>query len=56
MMSTSRMPGTAVIVVRPGARSAAAISLSTLFLAPVMKTSPASLVLPATLIRSIAAW
>ncbi len=44
-----------MIVVRPGASSAAAINLSTLFFAPVICTSPTSRVAPATLIRSIAA-
>ena len=41
MISTSRMCGTSVSVVRPSASSAAAISLSTLFFAPVTRTSPA---------------
>ena len=48
MISTSRMCGTSVSVVRPSASSAAAITLSTLFLAPVTRTSPASRAPPTT--------
>ncbi len=40
MTSTSRMSGTLVMVVRPGASSAAAISFSTLFFAPPTGTLP----------------
>ncbi len=54
MISTSRMSGTSVSVVRPSASSAAAISLSTLFFAPVTRTSPASRAPPTTRNRSIA--
>ncbi len=48
MISTSRMCGTSVSVVRPSASSAAAITLSTLFFAPVTRTSPASRAPPTT--------
>ncbi len=46
------MSGTSRRVVVPSASSAAAISLSTLFLAPVTRTSPASRAPPTTLNRS----
>ncbi len=42
MYSTSRMSGTSCSVVVPSASRDAAMSLSTLFLAPVTRTSPAS--------------
>ncbi len=48
MISTSMIRGTLVRVVRPSASSAAAITLSTLFLAPVTRTSPASRAPPTT--------
>src|SRR5690242_11895513 len=48
MIATSRISGTSVIVVVPGASSAAAISLSTLFFAPGTVTSPASRAPPVT--------
>src|SRR3954468_12401841 len=40
MIETSRMSGTSSMEVRPGASSAAAISLSALFFAPVTLTRP----------------
>src|SRR3954465_11560535 len=40
MIETSRMSGTSSSVVRPGASSAAAISFSALFFAPVLRTRP----------------
>src|SRR3712207_1748002 len=48
MIATSRMSGTSSSVVRPDARSAAAISLRALFLAPVTRTRPASVAPPVT--------
>src|SRR5947207_11675012 len=48
MISVSRMRGTSVITVRPSASSDAAIILSTLFLAPVTRTSPTSRAPPTT--------
>ena len=42
MYSTSRMSGTSCSTVVPSASSAAAMSLRTLFFAPVTRTSPAS--------------
>jgi len=53
MIVTSRISGTEVSVVRPSASNEAAISLSTLFLAPVTVTSPASRAPPTTRKRSI---
>src|SRR5262245_19352562 len=46
--------GTFRIVVRPGARSAAAMCLSAAFLAPATRTDPVSLAPPVTRRRSIA--
>ncbi len=48
MVVTSLIAGRLLIVVSPGAMSAAAISLSTLFLAPTTATSPDSLAPPVT--------
>src|SRR4051812_42859746 len=48
MIVTSRMSGTSSIVVRPGASSAAAISLRALFFAPVTRTRPVRAVPPVT--------
>src|SRR4051794_9623392 len=48
MIGTSMMSGTLVRVVVPSASSAAAITLSTLFLAPVTVTSPVSWAPPYT--------
>src|ERR687893_96435 len=48
MIVTSRMSGTSSSVVRPGASSAAAMSLRALFLAPVTRTRPASVAPPVT--------
>jgi hypothetical protein len=42
MSGTSRISGQFVMTVRPSASSAAAISLSTLFLAPTTSTAPVS--------------
>jgi hypothetical protein len=55
MMSTSRIAGTWLMVLRPGASSAAAMSLSTLFFAPVTRTSPANRAPPITRMRSTGA-
>ena len=56
MISTSRIAGTSLIVVRPGASNDAAINFSTLFFAPLTVTSPTSLRPPTTLIRSTGEW
>src|SRR3954452_12588214 len=48
MIVTSRMSGTSSIVVRPGASSAAAISLRALFFATVTRTRPVRGVPPVT--------
>ncbi|SKU87654.1 Uncharacterised protein [Mycobacteroides abscessus subsp. abscessus] len=48
MRGTSRMSGQLVMVLVPSARRAAAISLSTLFLAPVTATLPVSRAPPVT--------
>ena len=48
MISTSRISGTSLRVVRPGASRAAAMSLRTLFFAPVTATSPLSRLPPTT--------
>src|SRR5215212_1242819 len=48
MMETSRMSGTSSRTDRPGASSAAAISLRALFFAPVTRTRPRSAVPPVT--------
>ena len=53
MISVSRMAGTSVRSVVPSASSAAAISLSTLFFAPLTVTSPASRAPPVTRKRSM---
>ena len=53
MIRTSTMSGTPSRTVGPVASSAAAISFSTLFLAPVTCTSPSSRVPPATRIVSV---
>src|ERR1700741_3543399 len=50
---TSRMSGQLVIVLVPSANSVAAISLSTLFLAPPTATSPANRFPPVTTNRSV---
>src|SRR3954447_25522913 len=48
MIDTSRMSGTSWRVVRPGASSAAAMSLRALFFAPVTRTRPRRAVPPVT--------
>ena len=48
MIATSEIAGRLVSVVSPGASSAAAISLSTLFLAPTTSTAPARRAPPVT--------
>ena len=48
MIATSRMSGTSSIVVGPAASSAAAMSLSALFFAPVTRTRPVRAVPPVT--------
>ncbi len=48
MIETSRMSGTSSMVVGPAASSAAAISLSALFFAPVTRTRPVRAVPPVT--------
>ena len=50
---TSRMSGQLVILLVPSASNAAAISLSTLFLAPVTATSPDNRLPPVTTKRSL---
>src|SRR5262245_44574060 len=50
---TSRMSGQLVMVLVPSARSAAAINLSTLFLAPPTATSPCNRLPPVTTNRSL---
>ena len=48
MIATSRMSGTSSMVVGPAASSAAAISFSALFFAPVTRTRPVRAVPPVT--------
>ncbi len=48
MISTSRMSGTLLIRLVPGARRVAAMSFSTEFFAPVRRTSPVSGLPPVT--------
>jgi hypothetical protein len=48
MIDTSRMSGTSSTTVRPVASSAAAMSFSVLFFAPVTRTRPVRAVPPAT--------
>ena len=48
MIATSRMSGTSSMVVGPGASSAAAMSFSALFFAPVTRTRPVRTAPPVT--------